>query len=399
MLTGRDILAFTYADWHASWSTPQQLMSRLAPANRVLYIDQPRSFLFGLKPVDPQGAGVWEGPALQEVRPNLHVYHMPHCFLPVGRLPLPLAKATLSLNGGVMARLVRRQLEKLGMRDVVLWNFSPLHGKAVPQVPASLRIYDICDEWVNYIDYAAGRAVVRWVEEELTRAADLVFVGTENGKALRHGMNAEMHVVPHGADYAHFSRAAEAETEVPADIARLPRPVIGSVGVLDPARFDTDTVVYLAQARPEWSVVLVGPARPDMDLCRLQECPNVYLLGNRSLAELPGYLKGMDAALIPYMVNEATRHIYPLKLQEYLAAGKPVISSALPAVEPFDGVVRVARDRDAWLRAIDAAVVEQGRDRVEARQRVARVNSWEHRVEEKTAHIVRLTAGANQGSE
>ena len=260
-MTGRDILAFTYADWNASWSTPQQMVTRLAPANRVLYVDQPRSFLFGFKPPDPQGAGMWAGPRLQEVRPNLFAYHMPHCFLPVGSLPKPVAKATLTLNGRLMAALIRRKLAQLDMRGVVLWNFSPLHGKAVPQLDAALNIYDICDEWVNYIGDEAGRAVIRWVEEQLTRTADLVFVGTDNGKALREGMNPEIHVVHHGADYAHFAQAAEPPTPVPEDIACLPGPVIGSVGVLDPARFDTETIAQLARMRPDWSIVLVGPDR------------------------------------------------------------------------------------------------------------------------------------------
>ncbi|MBI2432603.1 MAG: hypothetical protein HYV26_07020 [Candidatus Hydrogenedentes bacterium] len=265
-LQGYDILAFTYADWHASWSTPQQLMSRLAPQNRILFVDQPRSFLYGLKPPDPQGAGVWQGLRLQEVRPNLFVYHPPHCFLPVGRLPLSLAKATLRLNGRRLARLVGKQMRKLGIHRPILWNFSPLHGKAVPHLPRRLTLYDICDEWASYVPDRSGKEVLAWIEEALTRQADLVFVGSENMLQKRAGLNPEMHVVYHAADFVHFSRAASPNTAVPQDLAGLPRPVIGAIGVLDAQRFDVELVAAPPQARPAWSFALVGPARPGLDL-------------------------------------------------------------------------------------------------------------------------------------
>ena len=389
-LEGHDIIAFTYADWHASWSTPQQVMSRLAPQNRVLFVDQPRSFLYWLKSRDPQGAGVWEGERLKEVQENLFAYHAPHVFAPVGRIPLALAKASLRVNGLIAARFVMKQMQHLNMKSPILWNFSPLHGKAVSHIPRALTIYDICDEWVNYIDNPSGRQVVRWVEDELTRTAGLVFIGTENGKKLREGMNPEVHVVHHAADYAHFATAALPETKAPEDIAALPKPVVGSVGVMDPARFDVDRIVYIAEARPDWSVALVGPARADMDLTRLKSCPNVYLFGNRDIAELPAYIKGMDVALIPYKVNEATRNIYPLKLQEYLATGKPVVSSAMPAVAPYGEVVAIAETHEACVAEIEAALRKDSPEKRAARQAVARANSWERRVEEKSAHILRL---------
>lgn len=389
MLTGHDILIYTYADWHATWSTPQQIAARLTPHNRVLYVDVPRSILFRFKPADPQGAGRWSGPRMQEVRENLHVYHPPHAFAPIGDLPFPLARRAMALNGCIIARQVTRRMRRLGFSRPILWNFSPLHGKAVMPVSRSLTIYDVCDEWVNYVHHESGRRILRWIEEELCQAADLVFVGTENARKLREHLNPETHVVHHAADYDHFAKAALPETAVPEDIAALPRPIIGSIGVMDPARFDVDLFAYLARERPAWSFAIVGPARADMDVSLLRELPNVHLLGNREIEQLPGYLKGMDAVLIPYKINEATRHIYPLKLQEYLASGKPVVSSAMPAVLPYGEVVSIAEDHQAFLSRIEAALAEDTPVRRNARQAVARANSWEQRIAEKSAHILR----------
>jgi glycosyltransferase involved in cell wall biosynthesis len=386
-LQSRDILAFSYSDWNATWSTPQQLMTRLAPHNRVLLVDQPRSFLFGVKGADSLGSGNWQGPALQEVRPNLFVYHPPHLFLPVGKLPFALAKQNMLVNGFLMARLVRAQMKKLGMRRPILWNFSPLHAPAIRHIAHQVLVQDICDEWCNYIPDEGGRRAVAWAENDITQKADVVFVGTDNARQMRQHLREDIQVVHHAADYAHFSSASLPETTVAEDIAALPHPIIGSVGVMDAQRFDVELVEALALARPQWSFALVGPVREGLNLDRLKQLSNVYLLGNRPIADLPRYLKGMDVTVIPYCDNEATRNIYPLKLQEYLATGKPVVSRGLPAIRPYGDVVALADSPDAFLAAIEAALVEDPA-RADARQAVARQNSWEQRVEQKSRLIM-----------
>lgn len=383
-----DIITFSYSDWRASWSTPQQLMSRVATAERrVLYVDQPRSFFYGLKRADPQGAGAWEGPPLQEVRENLWVYHPPTAFLPLGGLPFPISRHVLQLNGRLLGQQVRQAAEKLALRDPVLWNFSPLHAGAVAHVPHALHVYDIADDWVNYIRRRSGRELILWAEEQLCRDADLVLPSTENLQRKWLACNPNSHVVPHAADFDHFSRAGLPETTVPDELARLPHPIIGSVGVMDPDRFDVALIEHLSAARPAWSIVLVGPPRADMDLSRIQKLPNVYLTGNKAIADLPNYLKGMDVTLVPYKLNDATRNIYPLKLQEYLATGKPVVSSAMPSIVPFEGPVRIARSHPEFVTHIEAALAEDTAEARAARQAIARENSWEHRTAQKLSLI------------
>jgi len=388
-LSGRDVVALSYSDWNASWSTPQQLMSRLVPGCRVLYVDQPRSFLYRLKPGDPMGAGAWSGPALQAVGERFWVYHPPLVFLPIGGLPLPVARWCMRFNGWLLGRLISRAMAQLGFQDAILWNFSPLHGTAVPHIPHALHLYDIADVWTNYLKRATDRALIDEVEVQLCRAADLVLPSTDAIAAMRQGLHPDMPVVPHGADFAHFAEAG-APGPIPPELAALPRPIIGSVGVIDPDRFDVELIEYLSQARPEWSIVLVGPPRADMDLSRLQQLPNVYLTGNKAIAELPHYLRGMDVTLVPYRVNDATRSIYPLKLQEYLSTGKPVVSSAMPSIVPFGAVVAIAGSHAEFVQRIEACLAEDSAERRAARQAVARENSWDHRVEEKSAHILRV---------
>lgn len=390
MIEGHDIIIYTFADWRATWSTPQQTAARLAPANRVLYVDVPRSMFYRFRPKDPQGAGEWTGERLQEVREHLWVFHPPHVFVPVGFLPYGLARQGLRLNGRLLARMVRAQADRLRMTRPILWNFSPLHGKAVAGLPHAFTIYDVCDEWANYVTRKSGKKLLHWIDEELCRHADLVFTGTESGRQLRIAFNGETHIVHHAADYGHFAKALLPETPVPEELARLPKPVIGSVGVIDPARFDVELIAHLSRQRPQWSIVLVGPARAGMDLAPLHAMPNVHLLGNKPIPELPAFLKGIDVALIPYKINDATRDIYPLKLQEYLAAGRPVVTSAMPAVRPYADVIAIAETHDDFVRHIQAALDHNTPERIAARQTVARANSWEQRLDEKSQHILRL---------
>ncbi len=385
-----DILAFAYSDWNASWSTPQQLMSRLAPQHRVLYVDQPRSMFYNLRPRDSQGAGIWSGSRLQEVSDNLFVFHPRHSFLPLGFLPPAIALKNYKINGFILAYLLQRCIKHLGMKNPLIWNFSVLHGGAIKHLPRCLTLYDLCDEWVSYIPQSWGRATASRIEDNLCRQADLVFTGTEFSREKRRHLNPEMHVVPHAADYNLFSKAQLESTEIAEELKSLPRPVIGSIGVLDPARFDTELMVYLAKAHPEWSIVLVGPARNEMDCMPLRRIPNIYLLGNRPISELPSYLKGMDVTLIPYALNEATKGIYPLKLHEYLAAGKIVLAPPLPALLEYEEVVYLAADHVEFERKIIQSLEEDSAEAIARRQAVARENSWEKRLEAKCAHISRM---------
>ncbi len=390
MLQGRDIIVFTYADWHAVKSTPQHLSKLLAQTNRVLYVDMPRSFLRFLKGVDSQGAGAWSGKPLQEGAPNLFVFHPPHRFLPIGQVPFPVARRTLRVNGYFLARMVREQAHRLGFKDPILWNFSPIHGGAAPFIPRALSVHDICDEWANYLEDRAGRRLVDWMDRRLAASADIVFVFSQHMRARREGLCPETHVVLPAGDVAHYSKANDPALAAPRDIARLPHPIIGAICVIDRYRFDVGLIARMAALRPQWSIALLGPVRGVVDFTPLERFPNVHLMGNRPLEDMPAYLKGMDAALVPYAINEATKGIYPMKIQEYLAGSKPVVCPRLPECLHLEEVVYFAEAHDEFVTMTDRALAEDNPERQAARRTVAEQNSWRRRLEQRSDHIERL---------
>ena len=392
MLTDQDIVILTYADWFAVKSTPQHISRLLAKHNRVLLVDVPRSFLRFLKPLDPLGGDQWEGPRLREVMPNLTVYHPPQRFLPVGGLPFRAARHTLLLNGRILGRQVRQAMHAIGFESPILWSFSPLHGGAIAHVPHRLLVHDICDEWTNYLSHRGGQQLVDWIDCRLSQQANVVFVFSQHMREKRASLNPETHVVLPAGDVPLYSRAAQPDTVIPEDLAVIPRPRIGAICVIDAARFDCGLVESLALRQPNWSLVFLGPAREGVDLSSLHALPNVYMMGNRSRDTLPNYLKGFDVALVPYAINEATRGIYPMKLHEYLAGGKPVVCPPLPECLHLQDVVRFAADPVEFEAAIAEVLATDSPELARQRQAVAQSNSWEHRMEIREAHVERLLA-------
>lgn len=391
MLTGFDIVVFSYADWYASQTTPHHLARIFSERNRVLFVDVPRSLLHFLKGRDPLCARAWKGPALQQVQPNLWVLHPPQVFLPTGAMPWPLARYTVALNGWLLAHMVRRAVHSIGLGRILLWSTSPLHAGAVARVPHAWLVHDICEEWVNFLKRPSDRRLFLEIDCALTREADIAFAFSEPMQHRRDGLNAEMHVVYPAGDVEFFEHADEPATQIPEEEAALPSPIIGAMCVVDRERFDIELMARIATTHPEWSIVVLGPVRKDVDLEPLRRFKNIRFL-NPPRPELPAYLKGFAVALVPYRLTDAVKDTYPMKIQEYLAAGKPVVSPRLPVCAHLADVVHFADTHEDYIHGIEQALQEDSPDSIARRHEVARHNSWRHRVEERSHFVEELFA-------
>ncbi len=234
-------------------------------------------------------------------------------------------------------------------------------------------VYDCIDEHTGWNqDAAAG---VRASEEELARAADLVLASAAPLAERLEGIAREVVLVPNGCDFDHFAAAA-----APNGVLRPPfdGPIIGYFGAISAGWFDSSLLVTVAESRPDWNFVLVGPVDAETRTL-FDPSPNIVQLGAVTYAELPRYCADFDVAMIPFLVNELTRATDPVKLYEYFAAGKPVVTTPLPAVYAHQGPLAIADTPAAFERAIEAFLLEPG-DRNERRQ-IAKAASWEHRVD------------------
>jgi len=378
-LEGQTILCLATQEWDAHWTPVQQVMLRLAPRNRVLYFEPFHPPLAWLKKSNSllRRQRKERVPQLREVRPNLYVYRPRYPYLP-RNMKWGVAAA---LNGFLYRAEIRLLLKRLGIHSPWLWAFFA-QSLSVLDLEFEHVIYDCADELPAFFPDPVEKRFVARIDEALCRRADLVFVGSEPLRHKKAPLNPLTFVVNHAADIAHFEKASDSATVVPSDLARIPRPRLGFVGMVDTIRFDANLIARLAE-NPQYQVVIVGGTMEGAAKT-IPALPNVHRLGMKPVHELPSYLKGMDVCLMPYRVNEATRNIYPLKLHEYLATGKPVVSTRIPAVESLRELVYVAESPEDFLRAAASALAEADPALVRSRRSRAQKHSWEAHVKEKS---------------
>lgn len=366
-------------DWNAENRTSSHhIARRLAGRTTLLYVDSP-----GMRAPTTSGRDLkrlWRklGQTFQRARyvdPGLW-----HCTVP--QLPWRRLPGVATLNRWFGAWAVRRAMRAAGIRRAILWFVVPHPAFMIDAVTHELSVYYCID------DYAAHPGVdvplIQSCDIKLTREAGRVFVAPPALVAAKQAINPTTRFSPHGVDVALFAGAQDERTVVPAPAAALPRPVIGYFGLIA-AWTDTELIEWLAMQRPHWSFLLVGHAKVDVDA--LARLPNVLLAGAQPYETLPGWAKAFDVAIIPYRQNQQVRNANPLKLREYLATGKPVVSVPTPEIDRFADVVRLAPDREGFLAAIEAALQDDGAAARDARMASVRDMSWDHRVDETLAIV------------
>ncbi|HJZ58001.1 MAG TPA: glycosyltransferase [Gemmataceae bacterium] len=310
---------------------------------------------------------------VREVEPNLFV---------LNPLAVPLyGPGGRRVNRMLLRAQVRRVMRHLGFRRPVNWVFNPAAAVVAGELNESAVIYYCVDEYKVFAGVSTRRMAE--LEDRLLRRADLVITSSDRLYHAKRRTNRHTVLVRHGVDHAHFSKALDPATEVPAEVRDLPRPVIGYFGLLAEDWVDTATLVQVARRFPTGSLVLIGTSM--MDLSALTALPNVHLLGRKPYASLPGYCKGFDVSLIPFPVSEVTLNANPLKCREYLAAGLPVVSTPIPEVE-VTGLCRIGRGPTGFADQVGEALAAEPGPRA-WRSEAVRGESWAARLDEIRAHV------------
>lgn len=379
----QNIICFA-KDWHEDPTSNHHVMIALAKHHRVLWLNsvatRTPNLASGrdLKKIVRKLGSFARGP--EQVDDNLWVY------TPLV-LPLPHNPAARALNKQILRATLGALRLRLGMRDFQLWTFLPNVADYVGALGESLLVYYCVDEWsmFSYIDTARTVAA----ERRLCARANIVFGTCQALVDSKRALNPETHLATHGVDHAKFAAALDPATQVPADLAALPRPVLGFYGTLQDW-VDLGLIAHLAERHPEWSIALLGGTHVDMS--PVTRFPNVHLLGRKPHADLPRYCKGFDVGLIPYVIDERMKYVNPIKLREYLSAGLPVVSTAVPEVARYAAHCTVAADHDAFERGVVAALADSAPERRRERSEAMREETWEARVAAVRAQVARVAA-------
>ena len=382
-MTGRSIVCVGFADWQTDlWTNQHHLMSRLARDNDVLFVES-----LGLR--RPQLAGrdvkrilrrLWRGLAGPRERDGLRV---------LSPLVLPLHSNALvtRLNQVLLRRSVGRAAR--GMGRPILWGYVPQAEALIEALDPELVVYHCVDDIAAQkgVDAASFEAA----ERRFAGRADLVLASAPALAERMSTLNSNVVFAPNVADTGLFATALEAGPVDPA-LDALPRPRIVFTGAVVSTKLDFALLAELARLRPGWSFALVGPVgpgQPDVDVSPLEAEPNLHLLGARRYEELPAVLRGADAALVPYAVNQLTRSVFPMKVYEYLAAGLPVVATRLPSLEGVDGVA-FATGAAEMAECLSSELAADSDGRQHERAELAARHSWDTRLAEIDAALARL---------
>ena len=367
-------------DWFAENRTSSHhIARRLAGKAKLLYVDCP-----GMRPPTASGrdlSRIWRKLAQTARRAVWIAPGLWHCTMP--QLPWRRMPGAQALNRWFGGWVVRRAMRQAGIRRALLWFVVPHPAFMLDAVPHVAAIYYCID------DYAAHPGVdvqaIADCDEALSRRADHVFVAPPALLPLKQHLNPHCSFSPHGVDVELFARAQSADTALPTQAALLGRPVIGYFGLIA-AWTNVDLIEWLALQRPQWSFLLVGHAH--VDVSALRKLSNVALVGTQPYESLPGWAKAFDVAIIPYRLNRQVKNANPLKLREYLATGKPVVTVRTPEVDRFAEVVSIADTNEEFLSAIEKALVEVDPQASQRRMTAVQSMSWDRRVTE-TWKVVR----------
>ena len=364
------IIVHSHLGWDWVWQRPQQFLSRFSKRHQILFVEGPL-------PSDEVSEPL---PELREVAefPNITIMRM--------KMP------TSRWHDGAYVDKERRRLVQellagplgLRFRDPVQWFYDPMAVTAFAgHMDERAIVFDCMDQLSQF--KGAPKELLRR-ERELLNAADVVFAGGPKIGREKIKYNANTHSYGCGVDVKHFGKARAKATKIPADVANLEGPVFGFFGVVD-ERMDYELVAALADAHPEGHVVIVGPMTK-IDPATVPQRANLHWLGGRDYSLLPAYVKKFDVCLMPFAINEATEFINPTKALEYMATGKPIVSTAVEdVVLQFSAVVKIAQSREEYLKLCAQSVKSPDAVRIRRGRELAERNSWESIVEAMENHI------------
>ncbi len=382
ILKGRDILCFSH-DWTGDPLSKTHLMRVLSRDNRILWINaianrMPTTSTKDISRIYKKLKNFTE--PLKEVEPNIFVMN------PLA-IPTYGSESVRTFNQKLLVSQVKRSMKKLNFKNPLNMVFNPAAGLLAGKLGEKELIYYCVDEYTAFTGVADG---LKEIEEDLFRKANLVVVSAEPLLDSKRHFNPNTFLIRHGTDWKHFRTALDESTKIPAEIADLPRPIIGFHGLLADW-VDFELLKKIAEHFKNGSVVLIGKITVDGEkkVKILDNISNVHFLGRKPYAELPSYCKGFDVSLNPFAINELTFAANPLKVREYLAAGLSVVSTDIPEV-------RILKDCLVGVNHADfIAKIEYALENPKPREAISdaiRHESWDAKVDELRELVAQISS-------
>jgi teichuronic acid biosynthesis glycosyltransferase TuaH len=386
----KDIVMFALPRWDGRFhSTALSLSIELSKENRVFYIDNPftlkytivnffsmsirkrwKALLFGTsryRLIDPANNN------LINVTPMII---FPINFLPPGRIYNFFSK----VNDAIVRRVLFKTIADYNVSAFIFINsYNPFFFQDLGSLRPVCKIYHCVDN-ISESNYVAKHG--RMLEEKMIRTSDLTLTTSKRLTEYARQISDHVFYLPNAADFLLFQKALDPSLQRPAEISMVHQKVIGYIGNVD-FRVDYEILKEIVSIYKDYVLLLVGPVGPDFEKSGLRGMPNVISTGGKSLHELPAFVRFIDCGIIPFLKNNLTASIYPLKLNEYLAAGKPVVTTSFsPDLNDFQDVIRIAGTKKEFIASLEVEIGANNPQKQAERIQKARGNTWEVRVKE-----------------
>lgn len=387
-MTNRDIIITGLQAWEIEiGSNCKNIATEFAKNNRVLYVNPPldRLTAFKNKALVKRYRQNYKEVTFRQVFPNLWVFNPPTIIESISRLPFNLLFDLLNYrNNRLFARDIRSAIKRLNFKDYLHFCDSDMFRSfyLAQMLKPKKFIYYTRD---NLLAVKYWQTQGLRLEPRLMAKADLVMANSTYLAQLASKHNPKSYFVGQGCDLSTFNPLHI--NNIPDDIAKIPKPIIGYIGALKTLRLDLKVISYLAEQRPDWNIVLVGPEDENFRNSSLHQLRNVHFLGSKAEQQLPEYLKAFDVAINPQILNEVTIGNYPRKIDEYFAMGKPVVATYTEAMRYFLPYVSLATNQQEWVQAVEMELSQDSNDKAIEREVFAGSHTWTNNVQEIYKYI------------
>jgi len=363
------------------WTNRQHIPIRFAKKHRVIYVFHPyllrssikRNIFYNRKKTKNKNCNR-----------NIHLYTP--WIIPFSSHNLTIHR----INVKISCFFLKKVLKKLDFHEYIIWFYDPEGVYYLNELNPILICYDCVDEYPTMPDYKTKNRKNRIIdlERKLIKKCNIVFTTSYNLFKKKRELNNNTFLVENVGDYDHFSKAQLKMLNTSSDFPQMPKPIIGFVGALDTYKVDFELIEFLSDQRPEWSFVFIGDMQGGAD--GKKEVPqkqNIYYLGRKKYKNLPEYVAHFDVCIIPYKINDYTRHVFPIKLYEFLSAGKPIVATELPSIQKLQDIIIIAKSYEAFLLGIEEAIQQDSEKLIQNRIEIAKQNTWETRVNKLLSYV------------
>ncbi len=380
MITDKNILILSTQDWDALPTRKHHWANMFAKqGNRVLYVEQQMHLLGWIVDIRNQYKRLFQwltGPRI--VQDNLWVFTLP--------IVLPFFQVFTkinALNNWILAPIIVWALRKIGFENIILWLYTPHAVGLIGRLNESFVVYECVDDFTETRGLINSKTI-RFLESKQLNMVDQVIVTHPNLKLEKSEWCDSLAVIPNGADLSIFSVIPEDTITVSSEIVDLPRPIIGFHGWIQ-YWIDFELIKHAARQHPEWTFVFVGPIEPLARVDLVRNLDNVHFIGKRPYMEIPHFVAGFDVCINPFKLDKLSDSVSPIKLYEYIASGKPIVSVDMPAAREFEQLVSLSRTPQEFVDAITDHLASKNQGdafteaEVEMRQKFLKEFSWDAR--------------------